>query len=399
MHGPETLLTGSALLVMAAFAFVTACIRLRLPTLLGYMAAGLAIGPSGLGIVTNAETLGQIGEIGVVLLLFALGLEFSFSRLKELRRLIFGAGLAQVLVTTALVGGGALLVLGLPLAGSVLLGGAVAMSSTALCLKLLAGRGALGTPEGRASIAVLLFQDLAAVAFILLHDASMGSSFGDGIVQLSLGLGALGCALLVSHTVLQAVAALVANTDDPEPAQLMALALALGAALGSIALGLSPALGAFAAGMIISESDARNVVEREIRPFRDLFVGVFFISVGAHLQLNELVANYGPVLWWLGIIVLCKPVVTAIVLRLTGEPLATSVRSAVILGQAGEFGLVLLTLSMASGLIPMDLGSAVILAIVLSMVVSVLAIQLLFADAGHRRAASAGGDAAIDTQR
>ena len=398
MHGHETLLTGSALLVIAAFVFVTACIRLRLPTLLGYMAAGLAIGPSGLGLVTNAETLGQIGEIGVVLLLFALGLEFSFARLKELRRLIFGAGLAQVLVTTALVGGGALLALGLPLAGSVLLGGAVAMSSTALCLRLLAGKGALGTPEGRASIAVLLFQDLAAVAFILLHDASFGSSLGEGLVQLGLGAAALGCALLVSRIVLQPVAALVANSDDPEPVQLMALALALGAALGSIALGLSPALGAFAAGMIISESDARNVVEHEIRPFRDLFVGVFFISVGAQVHLNEIAALYGPVLLWLGLIVLCKPVVTAIVLRLTGEPLGTAVRSAVILGQAGEFGLVLLTLSMASGLIPHDLGSAVVLAIVLSMVISVLAIQMLFPDGGDTRAAPAGSDAATEAQ-
>lgn len=371
MHGVEGLLQGAALLVGSAFLFVSLCIRLRLPTLLGYLAAGLIIGPSGLGLISEAEVLSHVGEVGVVLLLFALGLEFSFSKIKELRRLIFGAGLVQVATTTGLVAGGALIFSNVSFAGAILLGGAVAMSSTALCLKLLAGKQALGYPEGRAAIAILLFQDLAAVAFLLIHDAALGSSLIEAVMQMALGAAVLVLALFISRRLLQRVANVIANANDPEPAQLMALALALGASLGAIALGLSPALGAFAAGMIISESDARNVVEREIRPFRDLFVGVFFVAIGTQFHLDQFVTATGDVILWFALLVVFKPAIVALALRLSGEPIRTAIRSALILGQGGEFGLVLLTLSLSSGLLSADQGAPLVLAIVLSMLASV----------------------------
>ena len=182
MHGVTGFVESAALLVFAAFVLVTICSRIGVPSIVGYILAGIIIGPAGLGLIAESAALSSIGEIGVVLLLFALGLEFSFEKLVTLRKHVFGLGAVQVAVTTITVSLVASLIFDLAPVPAILIGGAVAMSSTAMCLKVLASANALGSAQGRLSIAVLLFQDLAAVAFLLLHDSMSGAAEGHGVI-------------------------------------------------------------------------------------------------------------------------------------------------------------------------------------------------------------------------
>lgn len=182
MHGVTGFFESAALLVFAAFVLVTICSRIGVPSIVGYILAGIVIGPAGLGLIAESAALSSIGEIGVVLLLFALGLEFSFEKLVTLRKHVFGLGAAQVAVTTITVSLITSLIFDLAPVPAILIGGAVAMSSTAMCLKVLASANALGSAQGRLAIAVLLFQDLAAVAFLLLHDSMSGAAEGHGVI-------------------------------------------------------------------------------------------------------------------------------------------------------------------------------------------------------------------------
>jgi CPA2 family monovalent cation:H+ antiporter-2 len=206
MHGVTGFVESAALLVGAAFVFVTICSRIGVPGIVGYILAGIVIGPAGLGLIAESAALSSIGEIGVILLLFALGLEFSFEKLVTLRKHVFGLGTVQVAVTTITVSLVASLIFDLAPLPAILIGGAVAMSSTAMCLKVLASVNALGSAQGRLAIAVLLFQDLAAVAFLLLHDAMSGAAEGYGVITVVAGATALVAALFIARFPLQLLA-------------------------------------------------------------------------------------------------------------------------------------------------------------------------------------------------
>jgi CPA2 family monovalent cation:H+ antiporter-2 len=366
MQGLTGFLETATLLVCGAFALVTLCSRLGAPSISGYVLTGLLMGPTGLGLIAESGALNAIGEIGVILLLFTLGLEFSLEKLVSLRRLIFGVGAAQVLLTTIFVAGIADVFTGLHLIPSILVGGAVSMSSTALCLKVLTKAGSLGSPHGRIAIAILLFQDLGAVAFLLFQDAVTGSH-GHGLLAFFGGAGALVAALFAARGPLQWLARWIADCDDSELAQLLALAVALGAAIAAVSVKLSPAIAAFAVGMTISEGDARHVVEREIRPFRDLFVGIFFIGIGTQLQLSTLASVWPTVLIWLCALIIGKSLIVTAILYLFGEQVGTAFRTGAILAHGGEFGLVLLSASMASGFITSGIGGPLFLALGISM--------------------------------
>ncbi|WP_248700128.1 MULTISPECIES: cation:proton antiporter [Haematobacter] len=264
MHSVTGFLESAALLVGVAFVFVTTCSRIGVPSIVGYILTGLLIGPAGFGLLAQSTALTNIGEIGVILLLFALGLEFSFEKLVTLRHHVFGVGGAQVAITTILAAVVGSLAFGLAPVAAILVGGAVAMSSTAMCLKVLASVNALGSAQGRLAIAVLLFQDLAAVAFLILHDAMSGAAEGYAVITVVAGATALVAALFIARGPVQILARWVASRGDPELAQLLALTIALGSAIVAATAGLSPALAAFAAGMIIGEGDARHAVENEI---------------------------------------------------------------------------------------------------------------------------------------
>lgn len=375
MHGITGFVESAALLVFAAFVLVTICSRIGVPSIVGYILAGIVTGPAGLGLIAESAALSSIGEIGVVLLLFALGLEFSFEKLATLRKHVFGLGAFQVVITTMTVSLVASLTFDLAPLSAILIGGAVAMSSTAMCLKVLASVNALGSAQGRLAIAVLLFQDLAAVAFLLLHDAMSGAAEGYGVITVIASATALVTALFIARGPLQALARWVATRGDPELAQLLALTIALGSAIVAATAGLSPALAAFAAGMIIGEGDARHAVEKEIRPFRDLFVGIFFIGIGTQLPLWIIPSAWPVVLIWLVILLLGKTLIVMVVARLFGESLPTSLRTCVILAHGGEFSLMLLSAAMASGVVPKDVGVPILLATGISMLFASLLIK------------------------
>ena len=242
MHGVTGFAESAALLVFAAFVLVTICSRIGVPSIVGYILAGIVIGPAGLDLIAENAALSSIGEIGVVLLLFALGLEFE--KLVRLRKHVFGLGAVQVAVTTITVSLAASLIFDLAPVPAILIGGAVAMSSTAMCLKVLASANALGSAQGRLAIAVLLFQDLAAVAFLLLHDSMSGAAEGYGVITVVASATALVAALFIARGPLQLLARWVASRGDPELAELLALNIALGSAIVAATAGLSPALAA-----------------------------------------------------------------------------------------------------------------------------------------------------------
>jgi CPA2 family monovalent cation:H+ antiporter-2 len=375
MHGVTGFVESAALLVFAAFVLVTICSRIGVPSIVGYILAGTVIGPAGLGLLAENAALTSIGEIGVVLLLFALGLEFSFEKLVRLRKHVFGLGAVQVAVTTITVSLVASLIFDLAPVPAILIGGAVAMSSTAMCLKVLASANALGSAQGRLSIAVLLFQDLAAVAFLLLHDSMSGAAEGYGVITVVASAMALVAALFIARGPLQVLARWVASRGDPEVAQLLALTIALGSAIVAASAGLSPALAAFAAGMIIGEGDARHAVENEIRPFRDLFVGIFFVGIGTQLPLWIIPSAWPVMLIWLAIIFAGKTLIVLFVARLFGESLQTSWRTGIILSHGGEFSLMLLSVSAASGIVADEFAGPLLVATGASMLVGSLMVR------------------------
>ncbi|MAW88219.1 MAG: sodium:proton exchanger [Phyllobacteriaceae bacterium] len=378
MHVDQGLLEVAALLAVVAFCLVAICARLGIPALVGFLLSGILIGPFGLGLIAEGATLTLIGEVGVILLLFALGLEFSLDKLTSLRRLIFGLGLAQVLVTGGLVTTGLLIFTEIPPPATILIAGAVAMSSTALCLKILGGSGALGTPHGRVGIAVLLFQDLAAVGFLVFHDVIAAAGAVESthdVLKMAGGTGALVAALFIARSTLQRLAGWVANQREAELAQLLALAVALLAATIALVAGLSPALGAFAAGMMIAEGDARQFVEREIRPFRDLFVGVFFIGIGTQLHIGAVWSTWPMILCWLFVLMGAKFALVLVLTRMFGEQLETALRAGAILAHGGEFGLMLISVSTASGLLQAKVADPLFLALGLSILIGALVIR------------------------
>ncbi|CUB01118.1 cation:proton antiporter [Pannonibacter indicus] len=383
MHGLTGLIESAAALVLAAYVLLMLCARAGMPGIVGYILAGALIGPAGIGLVAESDGLATIGEVGVILLLFALGLEFSFGKLASLRRHVFGIGAAQVTLTTVAIALPAAFLLELAPVPAILLGGAVAMSSTAMCLKVLAGANALGSPAGRMAISILLFQDLAAVGLLLMHDSATGTADGHGAATMIGGAAALVAVLFVARGPLQALARWTARQRDSELAQLLALAIALGSSIAATKVGLSPALAAFAAGMIIGEGDARHVVEREIRPFRDLFVGIFFIGIGVQLPLGLIPEAWPAVLIWLVILMIGKALIVGLLGTLFGEEAAVIRRTGMILGHGGEFGLMLISVSMSSGLISGMVAGPLLLAIGFSMPVgSILVRRAARSDAG-----------------
>ena len=217
---------------------------------------------------------------------------------------------------------------------------------------------------------MLLFQDLAAIGFLLFHDAiavAGDAKSAVGYLVLPGGAVALVCALFIARLPMQRLAAWVAAHGDAELAQLLALTVALLAAVAAVQAGLSPALGAFAAGMMIAEGDARHVVEREIRPFRDLFVGMFFIGIGMQIRVDALPTMWPQVVAWLGVLFVLKFVIVMALSRAFRVPLGTSLRTGAVLAHGGEFGLLIVSVSVASNLVAVELGDPLLVALGLSM--------------------------------
>ena len=353
----------------ASVGVVTLARKLQLPPLLGYLLAGILIGPNALGFVPNTAENRYLAEFGVVFLMFSIGLEFNLPKLMAMRAVVFGLGLAQVAVTT-IMGVAAAVLFGFGWQAGVALGGALAMSSTAILVKLLAERGELETPHGRDVMSVLLFQDLAVVPFLVVVPALAGAPENIAMalgVALAKACVVLAILLFAGRKLVRAWLTVVARRRSTELFVLNLLLMTLGLAYITEHAGLSLALGAFVAGMLISETEYKHQVEEDIKPFRDVLLGLFFVTIGMLLDVRSVIAQPGLVLLLATGPVIAKFAVVAGLSRLYKRPAGTAIRTGLWLAQAGEFGFVLLTLSARNSLVPPQLLNPVLASMVLSM--------------------------------
>ncbi len=383
MHGLEITL----LLLVAAVAAVVLFRLLHLPALLGYLAAGALIGPNALGLAltNNPQVMQHLAEFGVVFLMFTLGLEFSLPRIRAMRGLVFGLGAAQVASVLVLVLGSSLLLGWLlpgwwarPLAYGVAAGGVLAMSSTAIVLKLLSDRLELESEHGRHIIGVLLFQDLAVVPLLVLIPAlaTPGAAPGRTLALAALkAVAVLALILFAGGKLLRPWLRMVVRRKSDELFMLNMLLITLGLAWLTEAAGLSLTLGAFLAGMLIAETEFRHQVEADIRPFRDVLLGLFFITIGMLLDWRYVLGSWWLVLSLALLALLLKVLLVAGIERLRGTSAGTALRTALWLGPAGEFGIVLLNTAAAYRLLPPQVVSPVLAALVLSMLAAPLLAQ------------------------
>lgn len=335
------------------------CYRVRLVPIVGFLLAGVAAGPNALGLVTDLELVQQIAEVGVILLLFSIGVEFSLKEMARLARPIFLGGGAQVGLTIAVVAGAAM-VLGVELGPAVFTGFLVALSSTAIVLKVLAERAESDTPVGRVALAMLLFQDIIIVVMALLVPILAGEG-GDGLeVAWALGKAVLVIAavLVGARRVIPALLDRVARTRRTELFLLAVAAICLGTGWAASLAGVSIALGAFLAGLLVSESDYAEHALSEILPLQTLFTAAFFLSVGMLLDPAFLLANLPAVLAVAAGVLVLKASIAAVGARMLGYPLGVALAGGLALGQVGEFSFVLALEGASVGLTPAGLGEA-----------------------------------------
>jgi CPA2 family monovalent cation:H+ antiporter-2 len=368
------------LYLLAAVVGVVVSRSLKLPPMLGYLAVGVVIGPNALALGNNAEGVRRLGEFGVVFLMFVIGLEFNLPKLRAMRRHVFGLGLAQVMLTILLATAGSLFLAALAPTlwrmswqTALTLSGALAMSSTAIVVKLMAERLELESEHGKRVMGVLLFQDLAVVPLLVLSPA-LGSPPDQ--LLLSLGVAALKAAALITVLLVGGQRAmrwwltLVARRKSEELFVLNLLLVTLGLAYLTQLAGLSLALGAFIAGMLISETEFKHQVETDIRPFHDVLLGLFFISIGMLLDWRLVWERWGLVLLLVTVPVLFKLLLVTVPARMLGASMGVSLRTGLYLAQAGEFGFVLLTLGQQSALVPARLFNPILASMVISMLAS-----------------------------
>ncbi len=366
---------GDALIFLAAAVlFAPLLRRLRFSLVLGYLAAGAMIGPHGLSIIEDVTETRELAEIGVVFLLFTIGLELSFARLKVMRRLVFGFGTAQVVITGVLVAVIAL-ALGRTYGAAITIGAALALSSTAFVLQLMNERGELATRHGRTAFSALLFQDLAVVPIVVVVPL-LGQDL-DGwsiLVELAKVSGtavvALAVIVIAGRQLLRPLYHVIASAGAPELFTAMTLLVVLGIGWATQMVGLSMALGAFLAGLLLSESEFRHQVEADIEPFRGILLGLFFMTVGMSIDLGLAFREVATVLAYLAGLVALKFFVVLGLAMAFRMPLAVSLRSAALLAQGGEFAFVILGVAAASSVVADATVDLLFLVVAVSMAVT-----------------------------
>jgi glutathione-regulated potassium-efflux system protein KefB len=371
----------AVLLLLATVLAVPLAKRWRLGAVLGYLGAGALIGPSGLRLIGNTEQISQISELGVVLMLFVIGMELSPQRLWVMRRSVFGSGSLQVAATAVLVGGVAL-AFGLDWKSALVVGLGLALSSTAIDLQLLAERKELNSAHGRLAFAILLFQDVAAIPIIALIPILGGShAQGGALDELLAALRVIATIALVvvggRYLLRPMFRAAAQQIGTPEVFTATALLVVMGTAWLMQVAGISMSLGAFLAGVLLADSEYRHEIEAQIEPFRGLLLGLFFISVGMSLDVHLAMAQ--PQL--VGCLLLALVVLKAIVLYGIGRGVARedhlqSVALAALLAQGGEFAFVVFTMAAANGLLSAGQRDLAILVITLSMAATPLLVRL-----------------------
>ncbi|HEX7811251.1 MAG TPA: monovalent cation:proton antiporter-2 (CPA2) family protein [Burkholderiales bacterium] len=370
------LLSEAAIFLAAAVVTVPLFRRFRLGAVLGYLAAGVVIGPWGLKFVTEVDNILHFAELGVVLLLFVIGLELQISRLRVLRHSVFGLGAAQVLATGIILGGIALLG-GLALNAAVVVGLGLAMSSTAFVLQVLAEKGQLTARHGRSAFAILLFQDLAVIPLLavipMLGTGAAHASGADAWLGALKALAVTAVVVVGGRYLLRPVLKVIAESGIQEIFTAATLLVVIGISLLMSSVGLSMSLGAFLAGVLLADSEFRHELEADIEPFKGLLLGLFFISVGMSADLG-LLATYPVAI--LGATVGLMAIKSAVLLaigRFSGHAWASSRGLAVALCQGGEFAFVLFSLAAENGIMDRTLANSLVIVVTISMALTPVA--------------------------
>lgn len=372
-----SLLQAAVVFLFAAVLTVPLAKRLQLGAVIGYLFAGVIIGPSVLGLIGNPESVSHISELGVVLLLFIIGLELSPKRLWVMRKAVFGVGMAQVLLTGLVIGMIALLAFGQPLNTAVVLGLGLALSSTAFGLQSLAERKELNSPHGRLAFAILLFQDIAAIPLIAMVPLLAGTddklSASDGLTHGLEVLGVIAIVVVGGRYLLRPVFRIVAKTKIQEVSTATALLVVIGTAWLMDLVGVSMALGAFLAGLLLADSEYRHELESQIEPFKGLLLGLFFMSVGMGANLGLLLSEPLVVLGLTLLLIFIKLPLLFIVGRLAGGlGKQSALRLGIVLAAGGEFAFVVFKIGSDQGLFDAQLYDTLVLTITLSMALTPL---------------------------
>ncbi|MGD9593036.1 MAG: monovalent cation:proton antiporter-2 (CPA2) family protein [Candidatus Berkiella sp.] len=369
------------LLIILSLAVVIVSLlrRLHLPPILGYLIAGACVGPYGLGLLESKEEIRSIAEFGVVFLMFSIGLELSLPKLISMRRALLGLGGLQVLLCTLAAMCVAKFV-GMSWAGAIAVSGALALSSTAVATKQLVEQDELDQSHGKLALAILLFQDLAAVPFLIIVPALAGSGGDDSVTQVLLkqiGIGTLifFVMLAAGRWLLRPLFQHIAQARSSELFMLTALLVVLASAFLTEHFHLSAALGAFLAGVMLAETEYVHQIESDIQPFRDILLGFFFISVGLVFDPSAVMNDWQPVLIILLSLILFKAFIIALLAKLAGAPSKTALRTGIVLAQGGEFGLFLIAVAYDLNIINVHDSQIIIGATLISMAVSPLLIR------------------------
>ena len=366
-------------LLIAAVVAVPFFQAIKLGAVPGFLIAGIVVGPYGLGLISNISEISNLAEIGVVFLLFIIGIELKPTRLWQMRRLVFGLGALQVSLTGILIGSIAYFLLGIPLDAAIILGPALALSSTAFVLQLLSEKKSLNSIYGRTSIAVLLLQDLAVVPLLALvpllaiPEFSLGKDIGLALVE---SLLILGLVILLGRHFLHPLLHRIALAGNSEIFTASAVLLVLGTAVVTDYAGLSMAMGAFLAGLLISDSSYKHQIKAEIQPFRGLLLGLFFMSMGMLFNVSLLLDNPILILGITGLLIMIKLSVLFPMAYLFKLNTKNSFAVALTLSQSGEFALVLFSLAYQSNLLTSELFQQLLLIVLLSMLVTPLLFHL-----------------------
>jgi monovalent cation:proton antiporter-2 (CPA2) family protein len=345
--------------------------RIRLGAILGYLTAGVILGPWGFGVITEIEDIRHLAEFGVVFLLFVLGIELKPDKLWQMRKMVLGLGLGQVLITAGSIYGIAIW-LGVSNQSAIIIGFGLALSSTAFCLKLLAERGGISTVMGRMSFSVLLLQDIAVVPLLALvsYFAGGSSEMMEPSLKPVYAIFVIIALLFAGRYLLNPVLGRIVASQDPEVFIALSVLLVLGVAWIMESVGFSMALGAFLAGVMLAESHYRHQIEADILPFRGILLGLFFMTVGMGIDFSLLWERLVDILLLTWGLMTLKCLVVYLLSRLTGARHDISLQNGALLSQSGEFGFVLFGFAAASGVLENQLADILTLVIALTMVLT-----------------------------
>lgn len=389
--GAPPLVEEFAITVAAAAVFGYLAQRVGLVSIVGFLVAGVAIGPNALGLIDDLELVEQMAEIGVIFLMFYIGLELSGDMLRKMGSLLFGGGALQVGLVIMLVTGVAVL-LGVDVKPALYTGCLVALSSTAVVLKLLSTKGETNTPTGSVAVAFLIFQDIAVVLLVLLVPmlGDDGGDVGEIIWATARALIVILLLIIVAKWVIPLILDRVAEHTDGEEFLLAVVALAGGVAYAVTLFGLTASLGAFVAGLVVAAGPHRDRATKNIMPFQALFAAVFFASIGMLLDPNTVLDLWPVILFFCALVVVIKLVSTGIAAKVFGQPWPVAVASSFVLAQVGEFAFILEKIGRDAGLTPADRGDDGSQVFIAVTVVLIALTPLLYSTGRRLQAAMVG---------